>query len=153
MSNSAGDRIKTFRRAKGWTQQQLADAIQKSRSQVGEWEGGTAPSRENLKLLASALGVAPRDIGQAWDPEGPRLKHDVQQSYNPPQQPQGDAPPPSTAGVAMGPGDQALFAQIQHAWGLLRTTKERRRFVEHVRQFVHESTAPPRQERPKKAAR
>lgn len=42
----------------------------------------------------------------------------------------------------MGSGEPALFEQVEGAWKLLRSDEERRAFVEHVRGFVHLSTAP-----------
>ena len=57
MNRSTGDRLREFRRRKGWTQEELATA-----SDVGLWtvrriEAGETPNPETLKALAAAFDV------------------------------------------------------------------------------------------------
>lgn len=143
VASKLGDNLKRLRKAKGLTQQQVAAHIGMSQpAQVSQWEGGhRAPNRENLKRLAEFFSVTVRELdpdGEAWDAEKPRAERNL-----PPQPIHVAAPPPQEpTGVDMGPGDQALFAQVEGAWKLLRNDEERRAFVEHVRTFVHQSTAP-----------
>lgn len=143
-SAAPGRKIRELRRSKGLTQQELADIVGKKRPMISEWENGQGLTVKNLQLIAHALGVLPSDIGDAWDPEGPRpSRRQTQLDHPPAQQTHVAAPPPQNpTGVDMGPGDQALFAQVEGAWKLLRNDEERRAFVEHVRGFVHQSTAP-----------
>lgn len=53
-------RIRTARRRAGLSQQQLAQAVGVGRSAVSQWErmGGTAPSTQNLYLVAEVLGIS-----------------------------------------------------------------------------------------------
>ena len=58
-----GHRIRAWREAKGWTQQQLADAVGVTHAAVYQWEleGGdskTTPSLARLESVAKALGVS-----------------------------------------------------------------------------------------------
>ena len=73
MTLGIGERLAHLRIGKGLSQQELADAIGKRRSQVADWErDALRPSADNLKLIAGALEVAPEEIGAPYDPEGPR---------------------------------------------------------------------------------
>ena len=56
-----GQRIKSLRNAKGWTQQQLADKIGIKRASLTQWETGDTESvrDENLVAAAKVLEVAP----------------------------------------------------------------------------------------------
>lgn len=60
-----GKRVAQLRKAKGWTQVQLAEAIGVSRQQVQNWERGRkgTPTRRLMKLY-EILGVTPE---QFWD--------------------------------------------------------------------------------------
>ena len=51
------DNIKKYRKAKGLTQQQLADLIGCEKNNVQRWENGVYPKPENIKSLANALDV------------------------------------------------------------------------------------------------
>jgi transcriptional regulator with XRE-family HTH domain len=63
--------IKTFRKEMGLSQQEFADRVGVSRSAVYEWErGGYLPDGENLKKLASVLGVSVSFLlGESNDPK------------------------------------------------------------------------------------
>lgn len=53
-----GERIKTMRLSRGMTQQQLADAIEQSRTSVGMYEiGEREPDFETLEALADVFNV------------------------------------------------------------------------------------------------
>ncbi len=54
-----GARIREARRARGWTQDQLAEAVGVSRSAVAQWETDRAGQvRENLTRIADVLGIS-----------------------------------------------------------------------------------------------
>ena len=56
-ADSVGTRIRTARRARGWTQDDLATAVGVSRSAVAQWETDRAGQlRDNLARIAAALG-------------------------------------------------------------------------------------------------
>ncbi len=56
-----GDRIAAWRRSKGWTQSQLAEASGLSRAAICQVEGAGKhkmnPSQESLNAMVKALGV------------------------------------------------------------------------------------------------
>jgi transcriptional regulator with XRE-family HTH domain len=59
MSGSVGNRIRSTRVARGWTQDQLAVEVGVSRSAVAQWETDRAGQvRGNLSRIADALGVS-----------------------------------------------------------------------------------------------
>ena len=74
---SVGTRIRDFRRERGWTQDDLAQATGVSRSAVAQWETDRAGQiRGNITRIADALGIsvevllhgaASRDSSQAMD--------------------------------------------------------------------------------------
>ena len=65
-----GYEIARRREAKGWTQQELADAAELSQPYVSQVEAGTRePSLSVLRDLAKALGVTVDDLLR--EPEGP----------------------------------------------------------------------------------
>lgn len=54
------NRIKKMRKAKGWTQAELAKMVGVTQAQVAKWESDKAnPSRKTLLKLASVLGCEP----------------------------------------------------------------------------------------------
>ena len=58
-AGSVGARIRTARLARGWTQDQLAAAVQVSRSAVAQWETDRAGQlRDNLGRIAEALDIS-----------------------------------------------------------------------------------------------
>ena len=59
LSSSAGGRIRTARRDRGWTQDELAEAVGVSRSAVAQWETDRAGQiRANLTRIADVLEVS-----------------------------------------------------------------------------------------------
>lgn len=58
------ERLRVLRKARGWTQADLAEASGLTRSHVSRLEGGDIrlPSRERLHRLAQALGTTPDDL-------------------------------------------------------------------------------------------
>jgi transcriptional regulator with XRE-family HTH domain len=120
------------------------------RAMVDHWLAGRrAVSHRNVLRLAQALGVPATAIdpaGAAYTPSKRKAraaeKKQFAETVAPPSHSHVAAPPPPPVGVAMGSGEPALFEQVEGAWKLLRSDEERRAFVEHVRGFVHQSTAP-----------
>ena len=64
-----GDRIRTLRDAKGWTQPFLADLVGVTKSAVSQWEDGNTKNIKNdtFLRLCDALGTDPRYL--IWGPE------------------------------------------------------------------------------------
>ena len=61
MSNSFADSLKSFRAARGLSQQQLAELLYVDRSTVANWESGRrVPNALQITNIASALGI---DVG------------------------------------------------------------------------------------------
>ena len=58
----AGARIRTVRRARGLTQEELAMATGVSRSAVAQWETGRAGCGGRLRVIAAALDVPLREL-------------------------------------------------------------------------------------------
>lgn len=55
--------IRSFRKAKGWTQEQLAKAIGVKRSVVSKYESGSvSPSAATIERIAQALDTTPADL-------------------------------------------------------------------------------------------
>ncbi|MBL1096784.1 helix-turn-helix domain-containing protein [Streptomyces coffeae] len=65
--SSAGEAISAARRARGWTQQQLADMCGYSQSTISRLERGRQSARDVdvLALVADRLGMAPSQVGLA----------------------------------------------------------------------------------------
>lgn len=57
-----GERLKQYRKARGLTQQELADLLGVSNKSVSRWEGGSYPDVATLGPLAHALGVTVDDL-------------------------------------------------------------------------------------------
>ena len=58
------DWIKAARAHKGWTQQQLGDAVGRTKANVGHWETGKhEPKLEQIEAIAAATGYAPPLLG------------------------------------------------------------------------------------------
>jgi transcriptional regulator with XRE-family HTH domain len=61
--NTVGTRIRQARRARGWTQDDLAIAVGVSRSAVAQWETDRAGQlRDNLGRIATALEMPVADL-------------------------------------------------------------------------------------------
>ncbi len=56
--NKIGDNIRLLRKAKGVTQEELAEAVHVSFQAVSKWENGGAPDIDMLPVLASFFGVS-----------------------------------------------------------------------------------------------
>ena len=68
MSTSLGRRIATYRKALGWTQQELAERLGASRTAVSHLEAGLAtPSERTVALLAGMFKIEPLDLVQDTD--------------------------------------------------------------------------------------
>lgn len=69
-SYDLGERICECRKAKGWSQKELAALIGVSNKAVSKWEtGAAAPKTETLIKLASALGVTTEELLSGKNPE------------------------------------------------------------------------------------
>ena len=55
--NVIGENIKKLRKAKGMTQEELAEAVSVSYQAVSKWENGGSPDLEMLPLLANTFNV------------------------------------------------------------------------------------------------
>jgi transcriptional regulator with XRE-family HTH domain len=55
---STAECIRAARVAKGWTQQQLADAVGVHVASVGNWENGSTPRDAMMEKVAKALDVS-----------------------------------------------------------------------------------------------
>lgn len=59
MTQTIGDRLRALREAKGWKQEDLAEAAQMNRVTIAKYEAGRIePKSKSLARLASALGVS-----------------------------------------------------------------------------------------------
>lgn len=67
-----GERVRAFRRARGWTQDQLAQATGVSRSAVAQWETGRAGFTGKLRAIAEALEIPARQLQTGTAVEIPR---------------------------------------------------------------------------------
>jgi transcriptional regulator with XRE-family HTH domain len=77
-----GNRVEELRKKKGWTQQELADRINKPRSTVSNYEKGRRPPAETLSLLASVLGTSTDYLLGTTDNPDPinEIKKDMESS-------------------------------------------------------------------------
>ncbi len=66
----AGERVRTLRLGRGWTQEQLAQATGVSRSAVAQWETGRAGFGAKVDLIAGALDVPVKQL-RPGHPVGP----------------------------------------------------------------------------------
>ena len=80
-----GPRIQTLRRSRGWTQEQLAQALKVSRQAVSKWEAGQAmPDGANLVALSRAFGVSTDSLllGEESMPDSHAGVRDAQEDRN-----------------------------------------------------------------------
>lgn len=71
-----GENIKKYRLAKGLTQQQVADAVGKSKNVVSNWETGlNKPDADTIELLLEVLDIDANTLLGWNDPQ--KLKDDV----------------------------------------------------------------------------
>ena len=69
------ERIRQARKERGWTQEQLGEAVGVHLNTVVRWEGGIRiPSATKLKEIAGALGL---DVATLLGDEPPASPHDV----------------------------------------------------------------------------
>lgn len=57
-----GERVRKYRRQKGWSQEQLGAMISFSQSKISKIENGDWDSLSDLRLIAKALGVKLKDL-------------------------------------------------------------------------------------------
>ena len=57
-----GERVRKYRRQKGWSQEQLGELVHFSQSKISKIENGDWDSLSDLNLLAAALGVNIEDL-------------------------------------------------------------------------------------------
>jgi transcriptional regulator with XRE-family HTH domain len=63
LARAVGDRIRRFREARGWTQDQLGERTAVSRSQICRYENGAyVPNGPSLVRLAEELGVTTDEL-------------------------------------------------------------------------------------------
>jgi len=76
-----GGRIAAARRARGWTQGELAEAVGVSRSAVAQWETGRAGQiTANLSRIAAALGVGVEHLMNGDDRRAPIQAVDAEET-------------------------------------------------------------------------
>ena len=71
MLEDTGRRIKELRTEKGWTLEQLGDAVGVNKSTVRKWETGMIKNmrRDKLAMIAKALSTTPAYL-MGWQEEG-----------------------------------------------------------------------------------
>jgi transcriptional regulator with XRE-family HTH domain len=74
-------RLRSLRRARGWSQEELADRAGLEQTQISSWERGSRrPSMESVAKLAAAFGMPHADLAREFgyidepyaEPEGPK---------------------------------------------------------------------------------
>lgn len=72
-----GDKIRTLRRKRGLSQEQLGAMVGFSQSKISKIEGSDWDSLSDLKILAAALGVKLEDlVREVADSGGPGEEHE-----------------------------------------------------------------------------
>lgn len=67
------ERIKTFRKERGYSQEQIARKLHITQSAVSQWEQGiTAPNANQIGALADLLGTTADDLLGRAKPEPPK---------------------------------------------------------------------------------
>lgn len=62
MMQLIGDKIRTLRRKRGWSQEQLGAMVGFSQSKISKIENGDWDSLRDLRLIAKVLGVKLKDL-------------------------------------------------------------------------------------------
>ena len=57
-----GERIRKYRRQKGWSQEQLGAMVDFSQSKISKIENGDWDSLSDLRLIAKVLGVKLKEL-------------------------------------------------------------------------------------------
>ena len=58
-----GEKLQALRKARGWSQEELASQIHVSRQALSKWESGASdPSTANLIALAKLFGSTPEEL-------------------------------------------------------------------------------------------
>ena len=57
-----GERVRKYRREKGWSQEQLGELVHFSQSKISKIERGDWDSLSDLRLIARALGVKLKEL-------------------------------------------------------------------------------------------
>jgi transcriptional regulator with XRE-family HTH domain len=57
-----GDKIRTLRRKRGWSQERLGELVGFSQSKISKIENGDWDSLSDLRLIAKALGVKLKEL-------------------------------------------------------------------------------------------
>jgi transcriptional regulator with XRE-family HTH domain len=65
LAKNVGRRIAEVRRARGWTQQQLADRLMVQVARVARIEAGENLRLDSVERIARVLGIAPRRLLQS----------------------------------------------------------------------------------------
>lgn len=78
-----GDRIRSARKAKGWSQSALASMCGwDSASRVGNYEQGTRePSLDDIRMMTSKLGVSMTWLTEGTEPRSPKVTSESIPSY------------------------------------------------------------------------
>ena len=157
MAHSIAERIRSLREERGWTKGELARRVGggNPRTAVSLWESGSrVPTRSTVERLAEIFGVSPTEVdpaGQAFEAKGRRRKPRLQKSYGPADTSIVAPHVPPEAGVLMNGGsslnDPDLFDEVLGAWKLLREERDRRQFVNHVREYMAGYLSPTRSHR------
>ena len=64
-----GERVRKYRRRKGWSQEQLGAMIGFSQSKISKIENGDWDSLSDLRLIARALGVPIEEVVREDEPD------------------------------------------------------------------------------------
>ena len=72
-----GEKVRMYRRQKGWSQEQLGAMVGFSQSRISKIENGDWDSLSDLRLIARALGVKLKDLIDESDSGGSVEKEDA----------------------------------------------------------------------------
>ena len=77
MMQLIGDKIRTLRRKRGWSQEQLGAMVGFSQSKISKIENGDWDSLSDLRLIAKALGVKLKGLIEDESDDGSDKKEDA----------------------------------------------------------------------------